>query len=111
MARERGKPIEIVRVQKPQTDAQHPYMIVSTDSVDYAMRDLKGARLVIWLYLARHLNTVGSSWMLRPSVVGEETCVKSRDTINDSIDELIEKGYLVPDGSGQYEFREKPFAF
>ena len=86
-------------------------MIISTESVDYAMRDLKGARLVIWLYLARHLNTVGSTWMLRPSVIAEETCVKSRDTINDSIDELIVKGYLVENGAGSYEFREKPFTF
>ena len=69
------------------------------------MRDLKGEHFKLWCYLAHFPE--GTDYALGQVPVENTTGIK-KDTYYKAKDALIEKGYLVPEGSDCWTFHEIP---
>ena len=85
-------------------DAEHPYMRVSIESVQSAMKELKSYEFQ--LYILLYLNQEDFKLDFSPSYL-EKTYGGTRKTWANARKVLEEKGYLVGDGNKE-EFVEKP---
>ena len=75
------------------------------DGLQYAMIDLKGEALKLWLYLGKNQNgyTFGLS-----KVDAMKWGIGSKSSYDRAVKELIEKGYLVETSANHYDFYEVP---
>ena len=96
---------KIITVQKEKCDKQHLYSMYNLEAQQYAMIDLKGEALKLWLYLGK--NQKGYTFALS-KVDAIKWGIGSKSSYDRAVKELTEKGYLVETGKNQYDFYEMP---
>lgn len=94
-----------VTIHKEQCDKLHLYSMYNLEAQQYAMIDLKGETLKMWLYLGK--NQKGYTLALS-KVDAIKWGIGSKSSYDRAVKELIEKGYLVETGKNQYDFYEMP---
>ena len=92
-------------VHKELCDKTHLYTIANLDALQYAMIDLKGETLKLWLYLGKNQNgyTFGLS-----KVDAIRWGIGSKSSYDRAVKELKDKGYLVEKSKNHYDFFEIP---
>ena len=83
------------------------YTAINLNALQYAMIDLKGETLKLWLYIGKNQDkyTFGLS-----KVDAIKWGIGSKSSYDRAVKELIEKGYLVETSSNHYDFYEIPKA-
>ena len=107
MAKERKFKTEpnhkVIRVNKTKVNKGKTYTIIDNDVLFNAMQELKLNELKLFLYIASNQN--GYEFALSTKHVAEVTGANQRELQN-SVNSLIEKGYLVCEGGNRYMFYE-----
>lgn len=94
---------KIITINKAKTDKQNTYATINKECLIKAVTELKHNELKIYLYLASNQN--GYQLALSSADVAEKTNASKRK-IQEAINSLIEKGYLVETGANSYDFIE-----
>ena len=87
-------------------DAKNLFAMMNIEALQAAIRDLKGSALKMWLYFNKNQDNYHFE-------LSQKACSEwgiKRDSYYAGIDELEEKGYLLPiyEGSNIYNFYETP---
>ena len=94
---------KVITVKKALADKDHTYTIINKDCLMRAASDLTHNELKIFLYLAS--NQPDFELALSSSDIATKMNANKRK-IQESINTLIEKGYLVATGANTYDFIE-----
>ncbi len=94
-----------VQVHKEICDKQHLYSRINLDALQYAMIDLAGETLKLWLYISK--NQPEHTFALS-KVDAIKWGIGSKSSYDRAVKALIEKGYLVETSKNHYDFYEIP---
>lgn len=101
---------KIVVIVKEAADKDNPYSIINLTAFDNALQQLKGNTFKMWCYLAKNQNEY--SFALSRVAACRELSM-GRNSYLSSVNELIEKGFLVQKekDSSKYLFYELPSTY
>ena len=85
----------------PKEGTNERFVIFDYETMMSAMRDLKPATFLVWIYL--NANENGSEFALSRKDVMNQTGISS-SSYNSAIKELKEKGYLIHTSDNYYDF-------
>ena len=94
---------KVITINKAKADKENTYATINKECLMKAITELTHNELKIYLYLASNQN--GFQLALSSADISEKTNASKRK-IQESINSLIEKGYLVETGSNSYDFIE-----
>ena len=94
-----------IKVNKELADKQHLYAKIGLNALQYAMIDLSGETLKLWLYISK--NQQGHTFALS-KVDAIKWGIGSKSSYDRAVKALIEKGYLVETSKNHYDFFEIP---
>lgn len=94
-----------IKVNKERCDSQNKYTPINLNALQYAMIDLKGESLKLWLYIGK--NQANYTFGLS-KVDAIRWGIGSKSSYDRAVRELIDKGYLVETSSNHYDFYEIP---
>ena len=94
---------KVITINKAKADRENTYATINKECLVKAITGLTHNELKIYLYLASNQN--GFKMALSSADIAEKTNASKRK-IQESINSLIEKGYLVETGSNSYDFIE-----
>ena len=94
---------KVITINKAKTDRENTYATINKECLMKAITELTHNELKIYLYLASNQN--GFQLALSSADIADKTNASKRK-IQESINSLIEKGYLVETGSNSYDFIE-----
>lgn len=94
---------KVITINKAKADRENTYATINKECLMKAITELTHNELKIYLYLASNQN--GFQLALSSADIADKTNASKRK-IQESINSLIEKGYLVETGSNSYDFIE-----
>lgn len=94
---------KIIKINKAKANKENTYSIINNDCLFSAMRELTHNELKVFLYLASNQNEY--TFALSTNDLAEKTGASKRK-IQEAVNSLIEKGYIVCQQGNLYDFLE-----